>query len=96
MSDELDALGADGWHPQDVILTCQALRQFAESEDITEARATRAYAILFGLIDTADIPYEHTEFDDFAHLSDMSGRALEEWMANQADKTWGEELTPSE
>lgn len=92
MENSLDKISADGWHPQDVILVCQALRRFAENDDVSEARATRAYAILFGLVDSADIPYEHTDFDEYKHLSDTADRALSEWMENQADDSWGKDL----
>ena len=92
MDDSLESVDADGWHPQDVILVAQALKRFTQREDVSEARATRAYALLFGLIDTANIPYEHTDFDGFDHLSDMADTALSEWMENQADESWGEEL----
>lgn len=92
MDDELEAVSAEGWHPQDVILVAQALSQFGEHDEVSEARATRAYVLLYRLIDTADIRFTHTDFDEYEHLSDMADTALQEWMETQADESWGDEL----
>jgi len=96
MEDSLETVSAENWHPQDVILICQALNEFANSGNLTDARETRVYAILFGIIDSSDIQFEHTDFSDYQHLSDSVVKALEEWMGDQADETWGEELVLDE
>lgn len=96
MEDSLEAVSAENWHPQDVILISQALSEFANSGELTDARATRTYALLFGIIDTSDIEFEHADFSDYQHLSDLVQRALDQWMENQADETWGEELVLDE